>query len=145
MRVDFYLLESSEQQDRLLFACQLIEKAYLHGHSVFVFCKNKQESEDLDELLWTFKEECFIPHNLEGEGPQPPPPVHIGFCKEPKGFNDILLNLSDEIPFFSPNFRRMMELVSNEESAKEGSRSRFREYRQRNYELYTHKPVTQDG
>ena len=33
---------------------------------------------------------AFIPHNLQGEGPEPPPPIQIGYQEEPRGFNDII-------------------------------------------------------
>lgn len=120
-----------------MFACQFLEKVWMLGHSVYVFCNNQQAAETLDELLWSFKEDSFIPHHLKGEGPEPPPPIQIGF-ETPQGFNDILLNLTDEVPDFSAKFKRIIELVSNEETAKEISRAHFRSYRQKNYTLYTH-------
>ncbi|RAP35482.1 DNA polymerase III subunit chi [Legionella quinlivanii] len=138
VRVDFYLLGSSDKQAALQFACRLLEKAYLRGHQVFVFCNNRQEAESLDELLWTFKDDSFIPHNLQGEGPEPPPVIQIGYQQEPRGFHDILLNLSDEIPGFFPKFKRVIELVVDEEQAKTLSRSHFRQYRSANCEINTH-------
>lgn len=137
-RVDFYLLKGSDPEQRFLLACRLLEKAYQRGHSVFVFCKDKTEAEHLDDLLWSFKEASFIPHNLQGEGPEPPPPIQIGYGNEPRGFNDILLNLADEIPPFVHRFKRVMELVINEENAKEISRSHYRIYREKRCELQTH-------
>lgn len=136
-RVDFYVLNHNKEQAIVLLACQLLEKAYLHRHTVFVYCDNVQEAENLDELLWTFKEDSFIPHNLQGEGPIPPPPIQIG-CAEPKGFTDILMNLSASIPPFSVQFRRIIELVSGAETAKEISREHFRQYKLKNYALHTH-------
>lgn len=136
-RVDFYLLASSEPDDRWLLACRLLEKAWLRGHRVFVYCRNQQEAEHLDERLWTFRDDSFVPHNLQGEGPEPPPAVQIGY-QEPRGFNDILLNLSDDIPSFYTRFRRVMELVSADEEAKENSRIRYRDYRSKQCELHTH-------
>lgn len=138
IRVDFYLLKSSEPDKRSLLACRLLEKAYLRGHSVFVYCNNKEEAEHLDDLLWSFKDASFIPHNLQGEGPEPPPPVQIGHGDEPRGFNDILLNLADEIPPFFTRFKRVMEVVLNDEQAKETSRAHYRVYRGRQCELQTH-------
>lgn len=138
IRIDFYLLKSGEPDQRSQLACRLLEKAYLRGHSVFVFCNNKAEAEHLDDLLWSFKEASFIPHNLQGEGPEPPPPIQIGYSDEPRGFNDILLNLADEIPPFVSRFKRVMELVLNEEKAKEISRNHYRAYREKRYELQTH-------
>jgi len=138
IRVDFYLLASSQNEARWNIACRLLEKAYLKGHKVYVNCKNQQDAELLDELLWTFKEDSFIPHNLQGEGPEPPPPIHIGYGKEPRGFNDILLNLSDQIPTYYTRFKRVMELVLNVETEKELSRSHYRDYRANRCDLHTH-------
>ena len=145
-RVDFYLLQDAADneetaiQSKYALACRLIEKAYLRGHKVFVFCNNRQEAETLDELLWTFKEESFIPHNLQGEGPDKPPPIQIGSDEavEPRGFSDILLNLSEIIPAFSQRFQRIMEIVPNAEQAKEISRVHYREYRAKGCALQTH-------
>lgn len=138
MRVDFYLLSDKQPNAQWLVACRLLEKAYLKGHRVFVYCANQQEAELLDELLWTFKDDSFIPHNLQGEGPEPPPAIHIGYDKEPRGFNDILLNASPEIPPFYNKFKRIIELVGAEEEAKEQSRRHYKEYRARGCELFTH-------
>lgn len=137
-RVDFYLLASSQPDARWLVACRLLEKAYIKGHRVYVHCSNQQDAEFLDELLWTFRDDSFIPHNLQGEGPEPPPPVQLGFNKEPRGFNDILLNLATDIPPFYNKFKRVMELVANVEAEKELSRLHYKEYRARGCELQTH-------
>lgn len=138
IRVDFYLLANGDEQTRLLLACRLLEKAYFRGHRVFVYCNNQQEAETLDELLWTFKDNSFIPHNIQGEGPEPPPPIQIGYHSEPRGFDDILFNLATEIPIFYSRFRRVIEIVTNNEVAKELSRSHYREYRAKQCELKTH-------
>lgn len=138
IRVDFYLLASDQEQARWNIACRLLEKAYLKGHKVYVLCNNQQDAELIDELLWTFKEDSFIPHNLQGEGPEPPPPIHIGYDKEPRGFNDILLNLTPSIPTFYKKFRRIIELVSTMETEKEQSRANYREYKAQGCTLQTH-------
>jgi DNA polymerase-3 subunit chi len=138
IRVDFYLLASDQPDAKWLVACRLLEKAYIKGHRVFVYCDNNHDAEHLDELLWTFRDDSFIPHNLQGEGPEPPPPVQIGFDKEPRGFNDILLNLSNTIPSFYVKFKRIMELVTNNENEKELSRLHYKEYRAKGCMLHTH-------
>ena len=150
-RVDFYLLppeETASDSDNVntapindrkaFFACRLIEQAYLRGHKMFVYCNNKQDAERLDELLWTFKEDSFIPHNLQGEGPDAPPPIQLGYDQEPQGFSDILLNLADTIPVFFRRFQRVMEIVPHEEKAKELSRLHYQTYRAKGCLLKTH-------
>ncbi|CEK09922.1 DNA polymerase III subunit chi [Legionella hackeliae] len=138
IRVDFYLLSGQEDSARWLLACRLLEKAYLRGHRVFVYCESQKDAHQLDELLWTFKDNSFIPHNLQGEGPEPPPPIQIGYQAEPRGYSDILLNLNSNIPEFYKRFKRVMEIVVNDETAKELSRRNYKEYRAYQCELYTH-------
>jgi len=138
IRIDFYLLNNVEPHAFWQIACRLLEKAYQRGHRTFVFCNNQQDAENLDEWLWTFKDDSFIPHHLQGEGPEPAPAVQIGYGSEPHGFNDILLNLSATIPPFYTRFRRIMEIVLPNETAKETSRNHFREYRSYGCKLHTH-------
>lgn len=138
MRVDFYLSSSPEPDAAWLLACRIIEKAYQRGHRVFVQCKDQHDAEHLDELLWTFRDDSFIPHNLQGEGPEPPPPVQIGFDKEPRGFNDILINMTDSIPPYFKRFNRVIELVAESEEAKAISRNHYRDYRSQGCELQMH-------
>lgn len=138
MQVDFYLLNSETIEDKLLFACKLIEKAYKLGHQVFVYCSDIEETHALDDLLWSFKPESFIPHNIQGEGPEPPPAIQLGHTTEPRGFSEILLNLNPDIPSFYARFSRVMEIVSAEASCKERSRQRYREYKKLGFSLKTH-------
>ena len=139
MRVDFYLLEENEPDDIWLTTCRLIEKIYLRNHRVFILCDNQKDAETLDELLWTFRDDSFIPHNLQGEGPEPPPPVQIGYNDKPQSHRDILINLSSSIPAFYNQFRRVLEVVGNDEKEKELSREHYRQYRIDRCQLHTHK------
>lgn len=138
IRVDFYLLANQSTESSLLLCCRLLEKAYLRGHQIFVYCNNQQEAQTLDERLWTFKDNSFIPHNLQGEDLEPPPPIQIGYHNEPRDFDDILLNRHREIPPFYCRFRRIIEIVANQEEAKEQARKRYRDYRARQCELQMH-------
>ena len=137
-RIDFYILNSNEPEDLWLVACRLLEKAYLRGHRIFVYCENEERAKYLDELLWTYKDDSFIPHNLQGEGPEPPPQVQIGFSAEPRNYNDILLNLNSKIPPYFSRFRRVIEIVGANDEAKNLSREHYREYRKNRCEIFTH-------
>lgn len=138
IRVDFYLLNNNQPQSVWLLACRLLEKAYHRGHRVFVYCNDQKEVEYLDELLWTYKDDSFIPHHIQGDGPEPPAPVQIGYGSEPRGFNDILLNMATSIPTYFSRFQRIMEVVAADDAAKEISRAHYREYRAHQCQLHTH-------
>lgn len=145
-RVDFYLLKDNQQHLIRVFICRLIEKAYVQKHKVFILCKDKLDAEALDELLWTFKNDSFIPHNLQGEGPEPPPPIQIGFDKEPRGFDDILINLTANVPAFFLRFNRTIEIIIEDEVIKAQGREKYRYYKQQGANIHTHdiQPATSD-
>lgn len=138
MRVDFYLLNDPNPSQIDLVACRLIEKAYQRGHRIFVYCANANDAAAMDELLWTYKDDSFIPHNLQGEGPTPPPPVQIGHEGTPQGFHDLLVNLAPIIPAFYTNFKRIIEIVGGDEETKTVRREHYRLYRREGCELHTH-------
>lgn len=137
MRVDFYLLSAENDASFWLIACRLVEIAYRRKHRVFVFCADEAAAHSMDELLWTFKPESFIPHNLQGEGPNVPPPVQIGYVRAPD-HNDILLNLSGSMPPFAFAFSRVIEIVSAEETQKAQSRLHFSQYRAKGAAVHIH-------
>jgi len=144
-RADFYLLQDADPNAGLMFACRLLEKAYRKKHRVFVYCEDKISAEHLDELLWSFKDASFIPHNLQGEGPEPPPPIQIGYTatQNPIGYQDILLNLANTIPEFHQQFKRIFEIVTEDEHTKITRRKHYQAYRQQGFSVKTH-PIHQN-
>ncbi len=137
-QVDFYLLNTSEEHRRDSFICKLVEKIYRQRHSVYIHCKDRQETHRLDELLWTFQDISFIPHNLYGEGPNTPPPIQLGFDATPKQ-NDVLINLSTTIPIFYTSFQRILEIIPDNEALQAVAREHYQFYKTQNLTLHTHK------
>lgn len=137
-RVDFYLVSDNAPQGHLLVCCRLLEKAYHQQHKVYVQTTSQQEAEILDELLWTFKDECFIPHNLQGEGPKLPPPIQIGWQAPEAEWRDILISLKAGIDAHYSQFRRIIEIVPQDEALKTAKREDFRWYKQQQWPLQTH-------
>lgn len=138
IRVDFYLLKTNDYQTRLHFICRLIEKIYFQHHKLFAYCQTQDLANELDETLWTFRPDCFIPHNLQGEGPFPPPPVQIGIEPPSKHFHNLLLNLTSCVPTFSTQFQRIIEVIYEDEQTKILGRERYRNYQSHGYTLHMH-------
>lgn len=138
-KIDFYILSTGHAKMHLQLACRLIEKAYKNQHRVYVHTENQMDAHELDEMLWTYREDSFIPHNLYGEGPEPAPPIQIGFDLKPEKHRDILINLSVQIPSFFQQFNRILEVVPNETDLQASARERFRQYRSKGFEINTHK------
>ena len=138
MQADFYLLSSPDENARDLFICRLVEKIYRQHYTLYIHCKDRQETHHLDELLWTFSDTSFIPHCLYAETPQSPPPVLLGFDSTPMK-RDILINLSTTIPVFYSSFQRVLEIVAASEEQQAIAREHYHFYKTQNLELKTHK------
>ena len=138
-RVDFYILASAGEPSRHKFACRLAEKAYRLKNTVHIHTSNRQQAEVLDELLWTFRDGSFVPHEVLGvPGRSTGAPVTIGFEETGIGAQDLLINLTDEIPDMASSFPRVAELVTSDEQSRQSSRKRFVHYRELGAELETH-------
>ena len=134
--VNFYLLNEQTTISREIAVCHLVEQYYLNGQRVFIWCDNEEQAHTVDELLWTFNNTSFIPHNLEGEGPDFPPPIQIGYKLKPRPFfNDVLLLLSTNIPSFHTQFREIIELMPPDEKTKTKGRIRYKQYKALKYQL----------
>lgn len=140
--IDFYILSESSAASRFQFACRLIEKAYKNQHRVYVHTENEHDAHTIDELLWTYREESFLPHHLIGEGPEPIPPIQIGFGATPEKHHDILINLSLSIPVFYQQFSRVLELVIHHDAFQTRARENYRHYRDAGLHIRTHKLQT---
>jgi DNA polymerase III subunit chi len=140
-QVDFYILEADSDDARLRLACRIVDKATQLDHHVFIHSTSDDEARKLDELLWTFSQNSFIPHRIVREALNEPPlePVLIGINQQPApGRWDVMINLATDVPEFFSRYERVAEVVDGNSARREHSRERYRFYRDRGYKLNTH-------
>ncbi len=138
-RIDFYVLPGDDPRARSVLACRLAEKAFSQGLRIYIHTGSEAESRQLDDLLWTFRDGSFVPHCRVGEPAAEEDPILIGHSHEPDSHTDVLINLSQEVPLFFGRFERVAEMVDQQARHLEQGRERFRFYRERGYELNSHK------
>ena len=97
-QVDFYEIAGAQARDRHHFVCRLSEKALRKGHQVYIHTGSAEESQALDELLWSFTPDSFVPHALLESDEADLSPIIIGHGKEPESHHDTLINLTDQVP-----------------------------------------------
>ena len=140
VEVSFYILPSESLQDRYLFACKLIEKAYRSGHFCYVLTDSADQSRILDDLLWTFRAGSFIPHQIyTGEQPNIEKVILIGSLDTPENWRKTVINLSSLCPEELGKIERIFEILDNSEVTKEHGRNRYRQYQQSGININTHK------
>ena len=92
----------------------------------------------MDDLLWTFNDISFLPHAITEPGHTPAERVIIGWHDRPPGNDEILVNLTAEIPAAAEKFARIVEIVTGDNRQKDQARKRFKGYREQGFELHNH-------
>ncbi|MCG5495275.1 DNA polymerase III subunit chi [Ectothiorhodospira variabilis] len=133
-RVDFYLLKGTHAQQRLTTVCRLVHKAFGLGHRVHIHTRSQNEARALDDLLWTFKDDAFIPHGINPDDARVP--VSIG--PNPPETAQVLVNLAAEVPEHFDRFERVAEVVNEDPAVRDSGRARFRHYREQGCDLHHH-------
>jgi DNA polymerase-3 subunit chi len=137
-RVDFYVLADAGEAARTLFACRLAEKAYRLDNTVHIRTGDRGLAGKIDELLWTFRDGSFVPHEILNTGGPAEAPITIGIEASSGAAADLLINLSSEVPDDVATFPRIAEIVSSDEDSRLQSRQRFAAYRKQGHTLDTH-------
>jgi len=138
-RIDFYVLPDHKDNGRALLACRLADKAYSLGHTVYILTASEAQAAALDDLLWSFRQDSFVPHErypLVGEDASP---VLIGAALPTTVNPQVLINFTERLPEGFEGFDRVVELVDPQPEALAKSRERFRQYRERGYAPESHK------
>ncbi len=141
MQVLFYVLNQQDEPGfqvpaHFNFACQIIADLFSRGRRVFVFTDNQEDAHQIDELLWGFDPERFIPHNLAGEGPKQGAPIEISWLP-PTNRRMTLINLSTNTPGFINQFNEIIDFVPADDTLKQQARARYVNYRQKGCQLST--------
>jgi DNA polymerase-3 subunit chi len=139
-KVDFYVLEDPAPDAHLRLTCQLTEKAVESGQKVFIRTASAEESKRIDDLLWTFGERSFLPHELASPTAPSHEKIHvlIGEQEAPSGFRDLLINFASSAPTELEAVVQVAEIVLADPERKRQARERFKHYRDRSLQPETH-------
>ena len=138
-RIDFYVLPDRKDNGRALLACRLADKACGLGHTVYLLTASEAQAAALDDLLWTFRQDSFIPHERYPLAGEESSPVLVGAVLPAEFDAQVLINFTDRLPEGFERFERVVELVDSHPEVLAKSRERFRQYRERGLTPETHK------
>jgi len=130
LRVDFYILDESSTTARLKLACRLAEKAYLAAQTALVWHTDAEELKAFDDMLWTFMDGSFVPHEMLTAGASSDEtPVLLSAGTAPPADVDIIINLAPDVPGCLSRTRRVAEIIDGDDSRRRAGRARFKAYR----------------
>jgi len=135
-RIDFHF----NAADRLAYACRLVRKVHRAGHRIVVQCDSPELLRALNEALWTFSPQDFIPHVLATDTLADRTPVLLADDEVPASLDmhEVLINLGRATPTGFSRYERLIEVIGLEAADREAGRERWRFYRDRGYPLHTH-------
>ncbi|MBU2872217.1 DNA polymerase III subunit chi [Colwellia sp. E2M01] len=140
-QVMFYLLNDEISKDKntaeteqdtrsaIYHACLQASHFYRQNQRVYIYTQDKQHAEQVDEMLWAFDSDSFVPHNLVGEGPKSGAMVEIGY-QPPQSRRPVLINLTSTVPNFANQYQFIVDFVPSDETLKQQARERFKACRQ---------------
>lgn len=114
------------------------------GESVYLYTGNDRRAEQLDKLMWTFRQGSFVPHELwRGQEDALQTPALIGTQAPPDDHHAVLINLAEDVPGFFSQYERVLELVDGQNP--DPGRQRYKYYKDRGYTLDMHKIQPETG
>jgi DNA polymerase-3 subunit chi len=144
LTVDFYLLESMDDRNRLLVTCKIAAKAYLSATPTYIYTDNKAQALMMDEALWTYSDTSFIPHQLAATITENEknalPQLLIGWETAPTT-TQLIINVAQQIPELGTACTRIIEVVSKNPEQLQIARDHYRYYQTIGAQLNSH-PLT---
>ncbi len=116
--------------DPVGYACRLLRKASASGAQVVVVGEPAQLRE-LDQALWAFSPQDFVPHAVAGATPAPVlarTPIVLAPEAAAVAHRQVLVNLAPGVPAGFEGFERLIELVGNDPEPLDSARVRWKHY-----------------
>ena len=130
--------EAAGAEARLRLACRVTEKAYLARQTVVVLFDDAALLPKFDDMLWTFGDGTFVPHDAVTATGDCAAPVALTTGPLPAGHADVLINLGNSVPPFFEKFARVAEFLDGRPEVRTAGRERFKAYRGKAIEPQTH-------
>ena len=133
-RADFYLIAKPRFREQpLLLVCELARKAFEAKLPTLIHARDQEQAEAIDALLWEFDPDSFIPHQIAGDDDDASTAILIVPPGASTPDRTLVINLRESCA--EGGFDVVKEVVPAEESEREGSRTRWTEYKRRGFEV----------
>ena len=133
-RADFYLIQKERfREDPLLLVCELAKRGYAASLPMLILARDSAQAEALDDLLWSFEDDAYLPHQIAGDDEDELCPILIAAPEMDVPARPLLVNLRDEVP--AGSFDRVLEVVPADPSARGPLRERWKHYQSLGFEL----------
>ena len=135
-----FIVLNSAVKSRIV--CDLAEKCYLNNRRIAIYSSTEEECKKYDSLLWTWKQQSFVPHKYIDilSEPHKEPIILTTAIESPADYDTVLL--IDPLPVESADkFSTVIDFAEKYDShGIELSRDRYRVYKEHNLNIETLQP-----
>lgn len=132
-KISFYLFEKSPER-RVQSTCRLCRKISKQHAKIWIHCADVDTQQQLDDLLWEFDPSSFLAHGID----QDTAPICIS-ARLPNAAEWIVFNFNNQALEQAAQFSHIIEIVENDELAKQLGREKYKTYRRLGFTPQTFK------
>lgn len=132
-KVSFYLFEQSNER-QVDSTCRLCRKILSKSGRIWLYSQDTQLLQMLDDLLWSFDPSSFLAHGIDQ--------IHAPICLSqqlPSDEDWIVFNFEAKALEQFAKFSHIIEIIENNEPAKQLGREKYKQYRRLGIEPQTFK------
>jgi DNA polymerase-3 subunit chi len=135
----FYLLPQANPSARLPYAARLTEKAWRQGDRVCLFCDAGEQVQAVDDMLWQFNPESFLPHRPLAQSADPCPERIAVLSAQPDASDwETVIVLGASLPADPDRFQRLALIATSDEPTLQRARSHYRQLRELGIQAQIH-------
>lgn len=140
--ISFYHLTSTPMQRALP---KLLEKIVGSGHRALVVTSSEAETEQLNQLLWTYEQDSFLTHGSMKDGRAEDQPILLSTEERPVNKANMLLITNGQVAGQPEQFERVLDMFDgNNAEAVAAARTRWASYKEAGHTL-TYQKQTESG
>lgn len=141
-RTDLYIVGGTSFTELAYLACKLSEKIASNRQTALFLCQDDMQMQNLDELMWSFKNESFIPHR-QAPAPTESYPIVINTRKQNQDQSqgvriDNLVCIGPEPIENEPNHDRKLILVNSDQHSLNQARALFKAVKAKGQQIHSH-------
>ena len=134
-RADFYVIAKPRfRANPLLLVCELARKGYDANQAMLILAQSFEQAETLDDLLWGFDPEAYLPHQIVGtDDDEDITPILIAAPEHAAAPRPLIINLRQTA--WEGPCERILEVVPADPSARIPLRKRWRAYKLQGFDV----------
>ena len=131
--IRFYHLQNQNVEAALP---ALLTKALAQGHKIMVKTADERQAESLNEYLWTYHPDSFLPHGTAKDGFEASQPIFLTGSNDNPAGADVLIVAGGEAPEDLNAYKLTCEMLDGRnETAVAEARKRWKPYKEAGYDV----------